>query len=98
MALSSGQVCSSELSALRMASREVTTDLDRDARKCSLLLPSLHPANVLPFTRARPLRAGGATRRVALEEPRKRRARQRPRVGCYGELAGVVAHKPTLVT
>ena len=43
-------------------------------------------ANVLPFTRARPLRAGGATQRVALGEPRKRRASQRPRVGCYGEL------------
>src|SRR5437016_5169249 len=39
------------------------------------------------LTRARPLRAGSATRSVALCEPRKRRASERPRVGCCEELA-----------
>ena len=53
-------------------------------------------ANVLPFTRARPLRAGGATQRVAPSEPRKRRASQRPRVGCYGELAAATRAYETI--
>jgi hypothetical protein len=44
-------------------------------------------ANVLELTRARPVRSGGATQRVALTEPRKRRAKRRPRVGCCDELA-----------
>ena len=39
------------------------------------------------LTRARPLRAGSATQRVALCEPRKRRANERPGVGCCEELA-----------
>src|SRR5437016_2429657 len=40
----------------------------------------------LELTRARPLRAGSATCSVALCEPRKRRATERPRVGCCDEL------------
>ena len=39
------------------------------------------------LTRARPLRAGSATQSVALYEPRKRRASERPHVGCCEELA-----------
>src|SRR5437588_11488403 len=39
------------------------------------------------LTRARPLRAGSATQSVAPCEPRKRRANERPRVGCCEELA-----------
>src|SRR5438132_7526331 len=39
------------------------------------------------LTRAQPLRAGSATQSVALCEPRKRRASERPRVGCCEELA-----------
>ena len=45
-------------------------------------------ANVLELTRARPVRSGGATQRVALTEPRKRRAKRRPCVGCCDELGG----------
>jgi hypothetical protein len=40
------------------------------------------------LSRARPVRSGGATQRVALSEPRKRRASERPRIGSCVELAG----------
>jgi hypothetical protein len=46
-------------------------------------------ANVLPLSRVRPFARGCATPRVALFEPRKRRANERPHVGSCGELAGV---------
>src|SRR5262249_51556225 len=58
--------------------------------------------NVLPLTRARPVRSGNATRSVAMSEPRKRRASERPRIGCCGELgggaAGAVSHILNLTT
>src|SRR5262245_15236481 len=38
------------------------------------------------FSRARPVRSGSATRSVAMSEPRKRRASERPRIGCDQEL------------
>ena len=44
-------------------------------------------ANVLSLSRARPSRSGSATRSVAQNEARKRRANERPRVGCCEELA-----------
>src|ERR1041385_3437189 len=46
------------------------------------------PPNVLELTRARPVRSGGATQRVALTEPRKRRAQRRPGVGGCDEVGG----------
>src|SRR6266581_1702349 len=48
-------------------------------------------ANVLSLSRARPPRAGSATRSVAQNEARKRRASERPRVGCCEELRGAPA-------
>ena len=45
--------------------------------------------NILPLTRARPVRSGSATHSAARTEPRRRRASQRPRIGCCGELGGV---------
>src|SRR5438105_155300 len=44
--------------------------------------------NVLPLSRVRPFARGCATLRVALFEPRTRRASERPHVGSCGELAG----------
>ena len=44
--------------------------------------------NVLLLTRARPVRSGSATHSVARTEPRKRRASERPRIGCCGEFGG----------
>jgi hypothetical protein len=46
------------------------------------------PANVLSLSRSRPSHDGRATRSVARNEARKRRANERPRVGCCEELAG----------
>src|SRR5689334_20329320 len=43
--------------------------------------------NVRELTRARPVRSGSATHSVAMSEPRKRRAKRRPCVGCCEELA-----------
>src|SRR5436190_17788514 len=45
------------------------------------------PANVLSLSRARPSLPSSATRSVAQNEARKRRASERPRVGCCEELA-----------
>ena len=45
-------------------------------------------ANVLSLSRTRPSPSGSATRSVAQNEARKRRASERPRVGCCEELAG----------
>src|SRR5262245_51526229 len=51
-------------------------------------LLAVRPPNVLSLSRSRPSPAGSATQRVALAEPRKRRASERPRVGCCEELGG----------
>src|SRR5437867_441714 len=56
-------------------------------RRDRLVLPRCLP-NVLSLSRARPSRSGSATRSVAPNEARKRRASERPRVGCCEELAG----------
>ena len=45
-------------------------------------------ANVRPLTRAWPVRSDSAARSVAQSEARKRRASERPRVGCCEELGG----------
>ena len=45
------------------------------------------PANVLSLSRHVPSHPAGATRSVAQNEARKRRANERPRVGCCEELA-----------
>jgi hypothetical protein len=44
--------------------------------------------NVLSLSRSRPPVSHRATRSVARSEARKRRANERPRVGCCEELAG----------
>src|SRR5437588_3722486 len=49
-------------------------------------------ANVLSLSRARPSRSGSATRSVAQNEARKRRASERQRVGCCEELARASSH------
>src|SRR5438874_9773678 len=46
------------------------------------------PPNVLSLSRSRPSHSGSATRSVAQNEARKRRASERPRVGCCEELGG----------
>ena len=47
-------------------------------------------ANVLSLSRTRPSRSGSATRSVAQNEARKRRATERHVVGCCEELGGLV--------
>ena len=54
---------------------------------CRILGSTFRPPNVLCLSRVRPFARGCATPRVALFEPRKRRAKRRPHVGSCGELA-----------
>src|SRR5207244_12079610 len=53
----------------------------------STTVASFRQPNVLPLSRVRPFARGCATQRVAPNEPRKRRASERPHVGSCGELA-----------
>ena len=55
-------------------------------------------ANVLSLSRHVPSRARGATHRVALAEPRKRRADERHVVGCCEELGSRRRDSETLGT
>src|SRR5881394_618491 len=48
----------------------------------------IYRPNVLSLSRHVPSRSGSATRSVAQNEARKRRASERPRVGCCEELGG----------
>ena len=68
--------------------RELHADPSPFLRPCDQHKAELRAANVLPLTRARPVRSGSATHSVARTEPRKRRASEQPRIGCCGELAG----------
>src|SRR5947208_2195782 len=52
------------------------------------VLPKLRRPNVLSLSRSRPPNPGSATRSVEQNEARKRRASERPRVGCCEELGG----------
>src|SRR5438552_2776399 len=51
-----------------------------------VIRPEFCPPNVLSLSRSRPSHSGSATRSAAQNEARKRRANERPRVGCCEEL------------
>src|SRR5436305_15090102 len=68
-------------------------DASRDVQSPSVILStslcrSAGPANVLSLSRHVPSHSGSATRSVAQNEARKRRANERHVVGCCDELGG----------
>src|SRR5438067_7958354 len=66
-----------------------TTAFWQAKRATGLFFALLGRANVLSLSRSRPSHSGSATRSVARNEARKRRASERPRVGCCEELGRV---------
>src|SRR5438128_1994246 len=76
---------------------DATTFHARPSPPSSIAQFAPSPANVLSLSRHVPSLSGSATRSVAQNEARKRRASERHVVGCCEELAGA-CFRPSLAT